>query len=164
MKIIKLQFYRSKFIKHVRENIYHLVTPRFIEGGYKLIDVFSKLMILLISFLISSCQTKQPQDIKTAFYHWKTDFNISNIEKQYLDSLKTKKLYLRFFDIDWDETTHFAKPLANISNFKNIDTTFEIIPTIYITNKTFTQLKDNQLDTLSKLVFEKNSEKYFPFP
>ena len=66
-----------------------------------------------------------------------------------------EKLYVRFFDIDWDEATNFPKPIASISNFKNNKTGFEIIPTIYITNKTFIQLKDNQLDTLSQLIFNK---------
>ena len=109
----------------------------------------------LLITLCLSCHDKQPKEVKTAFYHWKTQSTLSDFEKLYLKSLKVEKLYVRLFDIDWDETKQFPMPLASTNTLKDIGDNIEIVPTIYITNKTFSKIADNQLDTLSRLVFQK---------
>ena len=96
---------------------------------------------------------KQSRSVSTSFYHWKTDFHLTNFEKNYCNQLKINKLYVRLFDVDWDDASHFPKPIAIIDTLEKTD--WEIIPTIFITNKTFTQLADNQVDTLVELIFDK---------
>ena len=117
---------------------------------------FKKKVIIILSFVelvfFISCQ-KQPRQVNTSFYHWKTDFHLSDFEKNYCNQLKINKLYVRLFDVDWDEASHFPKPIAIVNSLEKTD--WEIIPTIFITNKTFTQLADNQVDTLAKLIFDK---------
>ena len=116
---------------------------------------FKKKVIIILSFVelvfFISCQ-KQPRQVNTSFYHWKTDFHLSDFEKNYCNQLKINKLYVRLFDVDWDEASHFPKPIAIVNSLEKTD--WEIIPTIFITNKTFTQLADNQVDTLAELIFE----------
>jgi hypothetical protein len=111
--------------------------------------------IILFFILFSSCQNRQPRDIKPAFYHWKTESTISENENRYLKNLKVGKLYIRLFDIDWDETRQFPMPIASVNALKNIDSTLEIVPTLYFTNKTFSKILENQVDTLAQLVFQK---------
>jgi hypothetical protein len=108
------------------------------------------LLILEVVFLIG-CQ-KQPRQVNTSFYHWKTDFHLTDFEKNYCKQLKINKLYVRIFDVDWDDANHFPKPIAIVDTLEKTD--WEIIPTIFITNRTFTQLADNQIDTLVKLIFQ----------
>ena len=96
---------------------------------------------------------KQSRSVSTSFYHWKTDFHLTNFERNYCKQLKINKLYVRLFDVDWDDASHFPKPIAIVDTLEK--TNWEFIPTIFITNKTFTQLPDNQVDTLVKLIFDK---------
>jgi hypothetical protein len=118
-------------------------------------NAFLQLHIILFFTLIISCQKKQPREIKPAFYHWKTESTISESEKNYLKNLKVEKLYIRLFDIDWDETRQFPTPIASTKALENINKDIEIVPTLYFTNKTFSKLLNNQLDTLVRLVFQK---------
>ncbi len=116
---------------------------------------FKKKVIIILSFVelvfFFGCQ-KQPRQVNTSFYHWKTDFHLTDFEKNYCKQLKINKLYVRLFDVDWDDASHFPKPIAVVDSLEKTD--WEIIPTIFITNKTFVQLADNQVDTLVKLIFE----------
>lgn len=96
---------------------------------------------------------RQPRTVEKAFYHWKTHFKPSDFEKNYCQKLNVSKVYIRLFDIDWDEKTRFPHPIAVSDSL--LKTPFNIVPTIFITNKTFTQLPDNQIDTLVFLVLKK---------
>lgn len=90
-----------------------------------------------------------------AFYHWKTHFQLTQAEQGYLDAIGTKKLYVKFFDVDWDGITNQPIPLAVVE----IDTTklndLNIVPTVFITNRTLLQLPMEQVDTLAGLIFRK---------
>jgi hypothetical protein len=107
---------------------------------------------LFVLCLFSYCQKKERQ-ITTAFYHWKTNATVSDFEKKSLDSLETKTIYKRIFDVDWNDAAHFPEPIsvAEKFNLKGI----KIIPTVFITNKTFIKLTDNQLDTFVSVFFDK---------
>jgi hypothetical protein len=66
-----------------------------------------------------------------------------------------KKLYAKFFDVDWDEATAQPMPLAAIE----LDTTLlhgiEIVPCIFVTNRTLLSLPIQQVDTLAFLIAKK---------
>ena len=117
---------------------------------------FKKKVIIIHCFvsiaLFISCQhSKRPVNI--SFYHWKTGFQLTDFEKKYCNALKINKIYVRFFDVDWDQTAQFPKPIAIVHNTEK--TPWEIVPTIFITNRTFIQLANNQIDTLVQLILEK---------
>jgi hypothetical protein len=113
----------------------------------KLVDAF-----LFILIFFCQCQKRERQ-ITTAFYHWKTKSYISDFEKKSLDSLATKTIYKRIFDVDWNDEAHFPEPISIAQNFKLNG--LKIIPTVFITNKTFVRLADNQLDTFVSVFLKK---------
>jgi hypothetical protein len=111
----------------------------------------------ILPLFYSACHEK-PTEITTGFYHWKTEFDISGFEKKYLDSCHTQKMYVRLFDVDWDDDAQFSKPIAPI---KYSDTlrywallNMPIVPTVFITNQNFSKIRNNQLDTLAFLIFK----------
>ncbi len=112
----------------------------------------SILHLVLVASLFSNC-TDKPRQVEASFYHWKTNFQPSNFEKNYCKQLAIKHLYVRLFDVDWNESTHFPYPLAISDSIAK--TEFEIIPTIFITNKTFVKIPDNQVDSLASLILKK---------
>ncbi len=90
-----------------------------------------------------------------AFYHWQTKLQLAPAERKYLDSLGVKKLYAKFFDVDWEEAAAQPMPLATVE----LDTTLlqgiEIVPCIFITNRTLLNLPMHQVDTLAHLIAKK---------
>ena len=54
-----------------------------------------------------------------------------------MDTLQVHKLYIKYFDVDWDEAKEEAVPLAVVQIKDRLDATLEIIPTVFITNRTF---------------------------
>jgi hypothetical protein len=109
-------------------------------------------VVLFVLILFSNCQKKERQVI-TAFYHWKTNAGVSDFEKKSLDSLESKTIYKRVFDVDWNDAARFPEPISVAQSFKFLGQ--KIIPTVFITNKTFIKLADNQLDTFVSVFFDK---------
>ncbi len=92
-----------------------------------------------------------------AFYHWKTAFNPSNEEVNILNQLKTKQIYTKFFDVSWDEETKSTKPQAEvIFSEKNLSfKSFEIVPTVFITNKSILNTTDDKINLLAERIFNR---------
>ncbi|MGK0390879.1 MAG: hypothetical protein ACI94Y_003639 [Maribacter sp.] len=97
--------------------------------------------MILIS---NSCQP--PILASTSFYHWKSYYDISNSEMKYLESLDSKELYLRYFDIGIEAGK--AQPLGKLVNKNDFVYPYKIIPTIFITNNTFLKTPTAELDAL----------------
>ncbi len=115
---------------------------------------FQKIKVVLpVCLLIFSCSP--PERPAVAFYYWKTALKISDFELEKLDSLAVKKLYVRFFDVDWDALSETVVPVAPVE----IDTThlskFEIIPVIFITNRTFLNAPAGEIAEMAEKVFLK---------
>ncbi len=113
-----------------------------------------QILVLTLVLFISACQPK-PQ-VQRAFYHWQTSLSLSPAEQKSLRVLQVSRLYTKFFDVDWDEAQGQIVPLASIQ----IDTAglqhLELIPVIYITNRTWDYVESEaQLETLMQRVINK---------
>lgn len=122
-------------------------------------------LLSLSVFLCCQCKKKATNRmVTTAFYHWQTEFKITPTEKAYLDSLQVKKLYIKFFDVDWDFNRRSPEPHASvILNTNHIDK-FEIIPTIFITNRTLKNLPDSLVANLAINIYDKIYQLVDPIP
>lgn len=102
----------------------------------------------------ASCNKPIPT-ITPAFYHWQTNLNLSEQEVNYTEALKVKKLYAKFFDIDWDFNRGEAIPLAQIRiNPKGMEG-LHLIPTVFITNRTLIQLPASDIDSLASRIYHR---------
>lgn len=111
------------------------------------------ILILVFSYIMSGCSEEKVRTVNTAFYHWQTDFDLSDFEKGFLQETKTEKLYVKFFDVDWNGKE--VVPLASL-NVKNGDRVGrEIVPTIFITNRTFKQLDEAGIEDLAQRISDK---------
>ena len=102
-------------------------------------------LIVLICAL-QSCKKSNPAS--TAFYYWKSNFSLDKQQIQLLKETGTKAVYLRFFDIAWDDRTQKAYPDAVVS-FASPPGKLNITPVIFISNKTFEQINVNAVDSLA---------------
>lgn len=105
-----------------------------------------------MAFAINSCT--QSRTVTPAFYHWKTELSINSELTAHLKDIGVEKLYVKFFDVDWsendDEPIPHAELIVSIPTFE-----FEIIPTIFITNRTFLKVEENDIQELSIKVGKK---------
>jgi len=103
---------------------------------------------------ISACQPQAKPE--RAFYHWQTRLALSPSEQQRLLNLGVTRLYAKFFDVDWDESSGQIVPLASIQ----IDTTrlpkLKLVPVVFITNRTWDHVEsEEQLQKLVMRIFYK---------
>jgi len=101
------------------------------------------LYLFPVFLLLISC--RQPPT-EPSFYFWETYYKIDSTEKQYLQQLHVKKLYVRFFDITIQNRRPTPTGIIRISE-KN--ETQEIIPVVFITNETFKALDKDDIHQLA---------------
>lgn len=88
--------------------------------------------------------------MQRSFYYWKTVFRLSPKEEQTLKELSVQKLYVKFFDVDWDKTTNIAAPVAKSIFNENAPKNLFITPVVFITQEPLQDLDKNGLDSLAK--------------
>lgn len=116
---------------------------------------FAKLLIpgLVVSFF--SCNEKnESRQITPSFYYWKSVLHISDFEKQKLGSLKVKTIYLKFFDVEWDEAMKKPVPVAKLQVAKeDLQKVITIIPTVFITNECIQKINSLQVKQLAENIY-----------
>jgi hypothetical protein len=90
--------------------------------------------------------------VEPAFYYWKSVFNLTPFEKKRLDTLLIKTLYIKFFDVDWDDVLQQPMPKAVIGFADTSFRDFMIIPTVFITNECIQKLDSSGVNTLAHKV------------
>lgn len=115
--------------------------------------IFQQLVVfafVLFVLLLSSCSEERIHPAN--FYYWKTEKSLNKSEVEIFKNLKSKKLYVRLFDLDI--TNGIPKPQAILTQFDNEKLQTEYVPVIFITNRVFTNASDESLSILAKKVFE----------
>lgn len=101
--------------------------------------------LFFVALLVTACGEKRAAVIP-GYYYWKTNFQPGDYEMKRMKATGASDIYLRFFDVDWDEATGDAAPVA-IVRFPQDGTPldFNITPVIFITNRTLRHLEDTSV-------------------
>lgn len=126
-------------------------------------DLSSFYKIACFLFLLNSCQSEKI-NIQPAFYHWQTHLSLSTLEKNYLADLAVQKIYPKFFDVDWDFNQQMPVALASISFSSSLPDGLTVVPTVFITNRTLSQLPIEQLADLAHKIAQKLKGKIQTLP
>lgn len=110
------------------------------------------LFLSLVLFLIS-CENKV-ESVEKAFYYWKSDsYSLSEKEKDILKNQDIKKLYVKFFEVDYSEAMgNFPVSKTSYSYYTCCDgekAGYEVIPAVYIKNIVFQKSSEKELDQLA---------------
>ena len=120
---------------------------------YKVYNIIVKLVLSALSAFIFSCNDKKEErKVEPSFYYWKSVFKLTGFEKQRLDALHVKTLYIKFFDVDWDVATRQPLPIAKISFADTAYRLFNIIPTIFITNECIQKIDSLQIQSAAEKI------------
>ncbi len=109
-------------------------------------NTFIPLFAAILLFI--SCGRNKDAPVTRSFYYWKSEFLPGNAEKETLSQLNISRLYVKFFDVKWEEGVprpvadiHFETPASAVSQ--------EIVPVIFITNETLAKLSADETKTLA---------------
>ena len=95
-----------------------------------------------------SCSKKESHAY--GFYYWKTKLTLNATEKKVLHQSTLPCLYTRFFDVD--KIDNKFQPVGVITKDKSFETQKKIVPTVFITNRTFLYIKKEEITFLAKSV------------
>lgn len=113
-----------------------------------------KISILVIFiFLFFGC--KQKTVVNATFYYWKTDYQNKKAETAYLNQFKSKSLYVRIMDVDFNPDLQLPVPVSPIKFSDPIPKETDIIPVVFIVNQVF-----NKIDTLQTIVMADRIAKF----
>jgi len=108
------------------------------------------LLYLWLGAALSGCsEARQPAS--RSFYHWKTALNLDAEDRQYLDSLSVRRLYLRLFDVKREGGQN--RPVAML-HWQQADLSegSEIVPTVFIANAVLVQTPEAEIDSLARQI------------
>jgi len=95
-------------------------------------------------------ETKKP--IERSMFFWKTNFSLNESEQKILKDLKIKRLYIRYFDLDYSANFQKTIPVGNIEKNCNEEiiflNNFFITPCIFITNSVMEKSSETDLAEL----------------
>lgn len=112
------------------------------------------IVLLLLGQLNTQCRSRH-STTTPAFYYWKTVFHLSTQERGYLKKLHIKRLYIKYFDIDWNAHLQEAQPVGELKWQTNDIPVTHIVPTIFITNRTLLNISYNRLEKLGNNIANK---------
>lgn len=97
------------------------------------------------------CQ-REAAPVQRAVYHWESDFALSADEVAWLQDMRVERIYLRLFDIDRPDG---GEPVpVGVLEASEVPAQ-EIVPSFFITNRTFENLSPAQSDTLAARLVRK---------
>lgn len=112
------------------------------------LNFFKRCIFLLLLFYFA-CNNREERKIQRSFYYWKTAFNLSAKETETLSKLSINNLYVKFFDVDWNEETQKAEPVAKAIFQQKQPATVVITPTVFITQEPLQKLDSVGLNALA---------------
>jgi hypothetical protein len=97
-----------------------------------------KLYIILILFstIFLICCTSENKNINS-FYIWNTNLRLNDTDLVFFEKNKIQNLYIRFFDVVWENN---YKPIAELQISDTIPNIYNVIPVVYIKNEVLKNL------------------------
>ncbi len=133
----------------LRVNYFQAIKLPFSLGILKILP-----FIITILGITTGCKLEK-RKIIPAYYHWKSVFNPTAKAMKYLDTLGTEKLYVRVFDVDWDESLSTFVPKSVVKWEYEPPVKAGICPAVFITNKTFEKIPDTMIQIMAEKVWKK---------
>ncbi len=117
------------------------------------------LPIVIALVMLLSCSKKDTTQM--SFYYWKQTFDLDSVQSDFLER-SSGKLYVKYFDIDVENQKLGAVPVARIDFEQIPQSVAEVVPCIYITNRTLKLIKPGNINVLAnrivRLINKINSE------
>lgn len=117
----------------------------------KYIAFITLLFALIIAFFAIN---QDKREISISFYHWKSDFSLSQNDLNLLQECKVDQLYLHVFDVDQAPGALAPIPKAKLSFQNNFPPGIAVIPTVFITQRTFENSTNLNIEELARNIIK----------
>lgn len=97
------------------------------------LKIFGRCLFLV--FLFASCKNREEREVQRSFYYWKTVFQLSGAEQEALSRHSVNNLYVKFFDVEWNNSTQTAEPVAKSIFQQAPAPEITITPVVFITQE-----------------------------
>jgi len=97
------------------------------------LKIFGRCLFLV--FLFTSCKNGEERKVQRSFYYWKTVFQLNDAEQAALNKLSVNQLYIKFFDVEWNNSTQTAEPVAKSIFQQAPPAQLTITPVVFITQE-----------------------------
>lgn len=97
--------------------------------------------MMLMAMVLAICNACGSGDPVRAIYHWKTTYNPTQYELQWLRDHRVQRLYLRLFDVDVYDCEERAAPIATTRFLQPLPDSIEVVPVVYITNEAMDRMQ-----------------------
>jgi hypothetical protein len=87
--------------------------------------------------------------IERACYFWKSAFKLSSVERAMLQKTRCEKLYVKYFDVAWDERQNTTIPVAVLRWVDSIPGGIAVVPTIFLTEESLNRTPEDQIKMLA---------------
>ncbi|MBR1765644.1 MAG: hypothetical protein IJ745_01215 [Bacteroidales bacterium] len=94
-------------------------------------------LLMLTALLLAGCSDGAPL---RAVYHWKTTYDPTQYELQWLRDHHVQRLYLRLFDVALYDCPEGAAPIATTRFMQPLPDGMEVVPVVYITNEAMREM------------------------
>jgi hypothetical protein len=90
-----------------------------------------------------------------AFYYWKTEWHASPEILESLNQNHIGRLYMRFFDVEWDEVENAPRPVSPLRFRTSTPAGVDVVPVVYIVNAVFLKMPYKDVEALADHVLNK---------
>jgi len=104
--------------------------------------------VALVAAAVSCAGQPEPEaPVGRAFYYWRTTFHLSTAEQRALDELHVTRLYVRMFDIDWNDAPVIAGPIAPSDT--PIPKGIDAVPVVFVKDAVFRHVDKDYVASLA---------------
>ncbi|MFL5728160.1 MAG: hypothetical protein ACJ75J_01630 [Cytophagaceae bacterium] len=114
----------------------------------------TRILVLIVIITAFSCQVKEKRTVGRSVYYWRSVFRLSEADQKLLDSLKIGRVYVKFFDVAWDDL-HRAIPVAQVNFETSVPPSLKVVPVVFITNETLKKSKEEEISLLARRICRK---------
>lgn len=104
------------------------------------------IFFLMLTAILTGCSPRKKPAV--AFYYWKTNFELSQTEKQLLNHNHVSALYIRYFDIGLHPKSATPYPVSPVHFAEK--PSVAVVPVVYIKNEVFLQKDPDVKDLVNK--------------
>jgi hypothetical protein len=105
--------------------------------------------------LLGLVSCRKNRVVNTSFYYWKTVYDTNATERQYFNTLRCKKLYIRIMDVDIGDNG--PVPLSPVTFKAALPDSVQLVPVVFVVNDILKHQTHQQLkDLAGKIVYYVN--------
>lgn len=102
-----------------------------------------------------SCSRPRPHVVEPAFYYWRASFGLDSAERATLREDSARVLYLRFFDVGWNDAASQPAPVAPVRFTSALPAGLSLVAVIFITQEALEKCTPPQITPLADHLWEK---------